>query len=87
MSYDAKLLYLDPVAFGLRIYVARRKLGLSRAKLAEKLGVTVQAIGRWERGETIPNCSLLAELCFLLEMTLCFLFTGMESLRCACLEV
>ena len=33
----------------------REKLGLSRLKLAEELGVTRQAVDAWERGISLPS--------------------------------
>ena len=37
----------------------RKKHGLSREEMAEKLFVTRQAISRWENGETVPNTDTL----------------------------
>jgi DNA-binding XRE family transcriptional regulator len=33
----------------------RRNAGVSQAELAEELGVTPQAISRWERGARVPR--------------------------------
>lgn len=41
---------------------ARKELGLSQEQLAEALGVSRNTIGRWERGEYIPNADKVAEL-------------------------
>ena len=43
----------------------RRKMGLSQTDLAEKLGVTSQAVSKWEKGTSDPsthNLIALAEL-------------------------
>lgn len=43
----------------------RKKSGLTQEEIAEKLGVTRQAVAKWERGETSPDieyCVMLAEL-------------------------
>ncbi len=43
----------------------RKKSGLTQEEIAEKLGVTRQAVAKWERGETSPDveyCIMLAEL-------------------------
>lgn len=45
--------------------IFRKKSGLTQEDVAEKLGVTRQAIAKWERGETSPDvefCIKLAEL-------------------------
>ena len=39
---------------GERIKNAREKRGLSRAALAEEVGVSAKTLGRWERGQTGP---------------------------------
>lgn len=48
--------------FGKRISVLRRRAGLSQADVAEKLGVTSQAVSKWECGNAIPDIDLLLEL-------------------------
>lgn len=43
----------------------RKKSGYTQEEIAEKLGVTRQAVAKWERGETSPDveyCIMLAEL-------------------------
>ena len=45
--------------------IFRKKSGLTQEDIAEKLGVTRQAVAKWERGETTPDvefCIKLAEL-------------------------
>ena len=45
--------------------IFRKKNGLTQEDVAEKLGVTRQAIAKWERGESSPDvefCIKLAEL-------------------------
>ncbi len=45
--------------------IFRKKSGLTQEEVAEKLGVTRQAVAKWERGETSPDvefCIMLAEL-------------------------
>lgn len=40
----------------------RRRLGLTQYQLAHKIGVTYQAISKWETGRGTPDISLLPEL-------------------------
>ncbi len=45
--------------------IFRKKSGLTQEDVAEKLGVTRQAVAKWERGETSPDvefCIKLAEI-------------------------
>ena len=49
-----------------KIYVLRRKNGLSQEQLAEKIGVSRQAISKWEGGHSTPELDKLKALsdCF-----------------------
>ncbi len=41
----------------------RKQNGYTQEQLAEQLGVSRQAVSRWEAGETTPEMSLLVKLC------------------------
>lgn len=48
-----------------RLKMFRKKNGFTQEEIAEKLGVSRQAVAKWERGETIPDiesCIKLADL-------------------------
>ena len=47
---------------GNKIAAARRAKGLSQENLAEKLGVSFQAVSTWERDESMPDTSRLKPL-------------------------
>lgn len=61
---------VNRIHFGKRISVLRRNLGLSQTELAEKLGVTSQAISKWECGNAVPDIDLLLELSHLYNVTI-----------------
>lgn len=42
-----------------KIYYCRKKAGLSQEALAEKIGVSRQAISKWETGEATPELNKL----------------------------
>jgi len=44
---------INKIHFGKRISLLRKKSGLSQAVLAEKLGVTSQAVSKWECGVSL----------------------------------
>ncbi len=48
--------------FGKRTANFRRRMGLSQAQLAEKLGVSTQAVSKWETAAALPDVELLLEL-------------------------
>ena len=45
-----------------RLKFLRASRGISQADLAKKLGVTQQAVGRWEREQTSPDYAMLKRL-------------------------
>lgn len=44
------------------ILTRRKALGMSQAELAELVGCTSQAVGMWERGETLPAADRLPDI-------------------------
>ena len=40
----------------------RKDLGLTQEVLADELGITFQAVSKWETGQTIPDTLLLPKL-------------------------
>jgi transcriptional regulator with XRE-family HTH domain len=47
----------------------RREIGLSQEALAERLGVTSQAVSKWECMQSIPDIDAIVALCELLGIT------------------
>ena len=47
---------------GKRIAANRKSLGLTQEQLAEKLGVTAQAVSKWENDQSCPDISILPRL-------------------------
>lgn len=50
------------VLWGRRIAEQRQLHQMSRKALAEKVGVTEQAVGAWERGESAPKPGMQAQI-------------------------
>lgn len=61
---------VNKIHFGKRMSALRRKVGLSQADLAEKLGVTSQAVSKWECGNAVPDIDILLELSHLYKVTI-----------------
>ena len=53
---------IDTANLGRRIAEARRDVGLTQRDLADKVGVTAQAVSKWERGSACPDISILDEI-------------------------
>ena len=50
------------ILIGEKILQYRRKHGMNQQKFGEMLGVTSQAVSKWERDVCCPDISLLPEL-------------------------
>ncbi len=53
---------IDTDNLGRRIAGARRLAGLTQSDLASAVGVTAQAVSKWERGSSCPDISILDEI-------------------------
>ena len=54
----------------------RKENGYTQESLAEKLGITDRAISKWENGKSMPDVSIMLELCELLKINVNELLTG-----------
>ena len=64
---------------GEQIAVLRKAKGLTQSELGERIGVSFQAVSKWERGETLPDVTLLPDLAKILETTVDFILLGNEK--------
>lgn len=53
---------LNSTIIGNKIAEARKKSNLSQAELANKISISPQAVGKWERGESMPDITTLNRL-------------------------
>lgn len=56
--------------FDLQLRAIRNKNGLTLAQLAEKVGVTLQVVGNWERGTTETTLGDALKVCRALDCSL-----------------
>lgn len=54
----------------------RKEKKLTQAQLAEKLNITDRAVSKWETGKSMPDSSIMLELCEILEITVNELLSG-----------
>lgn len=57
-----------------RIKELREETGISQQKLAERVGATQQAVGKWEQGICMPRAEKLPEIAKVLECEISDLF-------------
>lgn len=64
---------------GEQIAMLRKIKGLTQNELGERLGVSFQAVSKWERCETLPDVAVLPDLAKVLETTIDFILCGGEK--------
>lgn len=68
----------DTMSIAKRIKQARIDKNMTQLQLADAMGVSYQAVSNWERGNSMPDISKLADLCTTLGLTVNELL-GMEE--------
>lgn len=64
---------------GKQIAFLRKSKNLTQNELGERIGVSFQAVSKWERGETLPDISLLPDLAGILETSIDNILLGGEK--------
>lgn len=67
---------MDMKTVGNQIALLRKQKGMTQNDLGERLGVSFQAVSKWERGETLPDTAILPDLADVLETTVDHILTG-----------
>ena len=67
------------ISLGNNIKYARKKLGLTQEELAAQIGVTPQAISKWEKGAGMPDISMIVPLAQTLSVSTDTLFGLVET--------
>jgi len=67
---------MDQVKIGMFISVCRKKQNLTQAELAFKLGITDRAVSKWETGRSLPDSSIMLDLCSILNISVNDLLSG-----------
>lgn len=61
------------------IQSCRKELGLTQAEVGQRMGVSAQSVSNWERGETLPDISLLPDLACMLRCSVDAILSGGEG--------
>ena len=67
---------MDQIKIGRFIATRRKEIGLTQLELAEKLNISDRAISKWETGKSLPDASIMIELCEILGIGINELFYG-----------
>ena len=67
---------MDQTRIGRFIADRRKKASLTQMQLAEKLNITDRAISKWETGKSLPDSSIMLELCDVLGISVNDLLSG-----------
>ena len=67
---------MEQAMIGKFISACRKEKGLTQMQLAEKLNITNRAVSKWETGKSMPDVSLMLDLCNILGITVNELLSG-----------
>ena len=67
---------MDQIKIGRFISKKRKEKGLTQMLLAEKLNVSDRAVSKWENGRSMPDSSIMLDLCNILGITVTDLLYG-----------
>ena len=67
---------MDQIKIGRFIAERRKSCGLTQMQLAEQMNVSDRAVSKWETGKSLPDSSIMLELCDILSITVNDLLCG-----------
>lgn len=67
------------ITLGTRIAALRKTKGLKQEEIADMLGVSGQAVSKWENDQTCPDITLLPKLSEILDVTIDELLSGKKE--------
>ena len=67
---------MNQIKIGRFIAESRKKVNLTQMQLAERLGITDRAVSKWENGKSMPDSSIMLDLCKELKITVNELLSG-----------
>ena len=71
---------MDMNKVGEQITLLRKKKNLTQADIAQRLNISYQAVSKWERGETLPDVTLLVDLADILETSVDHILRGQDQM-------
>jgi uncharacterized protein YjbI with pentapeptide repeats len=71
--------HMETKTIGNKIAEARKKINISQAQLAERIFISSQAVGKWERGESMPDIITFSRLAEILGVDLNYFSENFQS--------
>ncbi|MBC9909392.1 pentapeptide repeat-containing protein [Chitinophaga varians] len=72
---------MEAKQIGSKIAKARKETNMSQAQLAQQLFISPQAVGKWERGESVPDIITINRLAAILSVDLNYFSADFESVK------
>lgn len=72
---------MEAKQIGSKIAKARKETNMSQAQLAQQLFISPQAVGKWERGESVPDIITINRLAEILGVDLNYFSENFESVK------
>jgi len=76
---NTKNIKMESNMVGGKIAEARKRMNISQAQLAQRLFISPQAVGKWERGESLPDIITLIRLAEIVGVDLNYFSEGFTS--------
>ena len=73
---------MDSKKVAQQIMTLRKEKGLTQSELGDRVGVSFQAVSKWERGETLPDVAVLPDLAKVFETSIDNILMGAEKQVC-----
>ncbi len=70
---------MDQAAIGKFISQYRKQKHLTQAQLAERSGVSDRAVSKWKTGRSMPDASIMLDLCKQIDITVNGLFNARSA--------
>ncbi len=70
---------VNTIMIGNKISEARKKINISQVLLVERLSISSQAVGKWERGESMPDITTFNRLAEILDVDLNYFSENFHS--------
>ncbi|RAJ08642.1 uncharacterized protein YjbI with pentapeptide repeats [Chitinophaga skermanii] len=72
---------MEAINIGNKIAKARKQVNMSQAQLAQQLFISPQAVGKWERGESVPDIITMNRLAEILRVDLNYFSGSFATVR------